>query len=135
MIMATERKSRKSRPEAPSAPESSDFLRDYSPFRIDTSAPPLEDGPRVPLFYVDDREYTIPERIPARLSIMAIKIAATQGRDAAKWYLVENALTPEAISELTEGEASRRVTREQVRDLFTELGERYFGQAEEDTGK
>lgn len=133
--MSNRSKRHRERPTPAAEPESSDFKDGYTPFRIDTSAPPLDDGPHVDLFYVDDKAYTMPERIPARLSIAALRIAATVGRDAAKWFCVENALSPEAIHELTEGEASKRVTREQVRALLDEIGSRYFGQIEEDTGK
>jgi hypothetical protein len=119
------------------SPEPSDVTGGYTPVRINTTGKPLDDGPRVPLFYVDgpdgEREYTMPERIPARLSVKALKIHATEGPEAARWFLVENALSAEAIHELTEGEASKHVDREQVRAIFLQIGERYYGQAQEDT--
>lgn len=114
-------------------PEVSDIVDGYTPFRIDTSGTPLDEGPRVPLFYVDDVAHTIPERIPAKLSLRALRVAAERGQDAAGWFLVENALSPESIHELTEGEASRHIEREQVRAMLDELGRRFFGQAQEDT--
>lgn len=118
----------------PNPPDMSELTGSYTPVRIDTNKPPVDEGPRVPFFYVDDREFTIPERIPARLAFKALKVAGEQGRDAAVWFLVENALTPDAILELTEGEASRHLERGQVTAMLTELGRRYYGQAEEAWG-
>ena len=106
-----------------------------TPLRIDTTGTPLGDGPSEPLCYVDDREYRVPVEVPARLTLAAIRKAATEGRDAALWYLVEHTVPADLIHELTEGKAAEFVTREQVAVMLTGLGRRYLGQIDGLTGK
>ncbi|HEU4754005.1 MAG TPA: hypothetical protein VFU47_12925 [Armatimonadota bacterium] len=103
---------------------------DFTPFRIDTSAPPVE-AERVPVFYIDDTEYTIPAQVSAATAMQALEIAVTKGPTAAAWHMISEALGEEGIRALQE---CRHITHEQVRGLFAQIGRIYFGQMEDMVG-
>lgn len=112
-------------------PESSDFMDDYTPFRIDTSAPPI-DHERIPIFYVDDVEYTIPKRVPAGVAMKALQLSAEQGRDVAAYFMVVDALGQDVVEMLQD---SKHLELEDATALFSKLGRMYLGQMEAMAGK
>lgn len=103
----------------------------YVPFRIDTSQPPVETD-RIPLFYIDDKEYTGPARVSVGTALKALEIAATQGITAGAWHCLIESIGRDAYEDLT---ACEHVTYEQAQALFSKISDMYFGQAMELAGK
>lgn len=103
----------------------------YTPFRIDTSKPPV-DAERIPLFYIDDREYTGPKQIPGGLALQALQVTVHQGRAAGAYFCMEEAIGKEAVDDLLN---CKQLTYEQARDFLTQISAMYYGQAMELTGK
>lgn len=109
----------------------SDVWDGYTPPRIVTTDAPV-DADRMPIFYVDDTEYTAPARVPAYVAVQAIKVGARQGPEAMTWHMVEKCLSAEAIEVL---ETSEHITYEDAQAIFTQLGRLYYGQAQALAGK
>ena len=98
----------------------------YTPPRIVTTGPkPAE--VRMPLFYVDDVEYTAPRFISAPTAIRALRTIALRGPDAGIWEMVEECLSSEALEILTTCE---HVSYEDAQHMLQQLGRLYYGQAQ-----
>jgi hypothetical protein len=65
----------------------------YTPVRLSTNseAPPEE---RVPLFYIDDVEYTAPKQFTASFALRYVNVVVNRGIDAGVAWLLENGLSP-----------------------------------------
>lgn len=113
-------------PGTPDAPEDG-----YTPFRIDTSKPPVQ-SERMTLFYIDDREYTGPKQISGGLALRALQVTVTQGSAAGAYYAMEQAIGKEAVEDLL---ACDQLTYEQARDFLSRISAMYYGQAMGITGK
>lgn len=103
----------------------------YEPIRIDTSQPPV-DAERMPLFYIDDQEYTAPVRVPANVAIEALEVTYRQGSAAAAYFMLEKAVGKDTIDALT---SCPQVTYEQAHSLLQQVGQMYWGQLETLLGK
>lgn len=111
--------------------EKSGSTESYVPFRIDTSQPPVETD-RIPLFYIDDKEYTGPSRVSVATALKALEIAATKGITAGAWHCLIESIGQDAYDDLI---ACEHVTFEQAQGLMTKISDMYFGQAMELSGK
>lgn len=63
----------------------------YTPVRIkSTDADPFAGAGRQPLFYIDDREYSIPVDVPAWYGLEAMEKTATMSEvEATRWVMIE----------------------------------------------
>lgn len=111
--------------------EKSGTTDSYVPFRIDTSQPAVE-ADRIPLFYIDDKEYTGPARVSVGTALKALEIAATQGITAGAWHCLIESIGQDAYDDLI---ACEQVTFDQAQNLMTKISDMYFGQAMELSGK
>lgn len=102
-----------------------------NPVRISTQGAPLGEK-RVPIFYIDDKEYDAPERVPARIALRALEIAATQSEAAAAFFCLIEAIGEQAYKDLLECE---HVTYEQAQEIMSNLAAMYYGQAKALAGK
>lgn len=103
----------------------------FEPIRIDTSQPPVE-VKRIPLFYIDDQEYSAPEQVPAHVAVAALEVVYERGASAAAYFMLEKAVGKETIDALTE---CPHVTYPQVQAIFQKVGQMYWGQVEDMLGK
>lgn len=71
---------------------------EFEVLRLTTSKKREEE--RVPLFYIDDREYTIPRRPRMNIALQFMHIAREQNGDAAMDYLLEKLLGEEGYRAL-----------------------------------
>lgn len=103
----------------------------FEPIRVDTSAPPVEEE-RMPLFYLGETEYTGPVHVSAATALEALEIAATKGTAAATYHCLIKAIGEHGYKDLT---GCPQLTFDQARDLCTQIGTMYFGQAVGVAGK
>lgn len=67
--------------------------------RIDSTGPQQRQK-RVPLFYIDDRQYSIPEEVTAREAHQAMVMIADQGTTAASVWMMRQALGADGYRDL-----------------------------------
>ena len=84
-----------------------------------------EDIPQIPIFYIDDREYTAPERVPAAVSVRVLRMARTHGWQHALYYLIEQCIGEKELDDL-----AAAADMEQIGIVLTQLRLMYFGQIE-----
>lgn len=103
----------------------------FAPIIIDTSTPAV-DVERIPVFVIDGVEHTIPKRLPAADTVIALEAIATRGPVAGAWEMVKMALEEDSIQALM---SCRHVTHEQVKSIFDRIAKLYMGQVDELVGK
>jgi hypothetical protein len=103
----------------------------YTPFRIDTSKPPVE-AERIDLFWIDDRPYTAPAEVSGPTALKALQWLAQQGAQYAAYMVLIDCIGQEAYDDLTNCE---HLTLEQVRDMVQKITDLYFGQTLDALGK
>jgi hypothetical protein len=106
--------------------------REFEPVRIKSGTG--EKIAEVPLFYIDDVEYTIPERIPAALTVRLIDQLA-DGQDEAHVIsrtIRDDILGRDAMKALRN---SPDVTNEQVEQILDIVGDMLVGALESSVGK
>lgn len=69
------------------------------PLRLSTRSGDVPAG-RVPLFYIDDVEYTIPDRVSANVALKYMRMVRVSGVDAASAWLLEEVLGDDAYTAL-----------------------------------
>lgn len=104
---------------------------DYVPFRIDTSVP-LVEAERLPLFYIDDTEYTGPKTVSGPTALKALQWLAEKGQQYAAYKVLIDCIGQEAYDTLT---GCEQLTLEQVRSMVNKISDLYFGQALEALGE
>lgn len=97
---------------------------EIQPVRIDPKAAP-EQVERVPIFYIGDKEYTAKKRVDGRTALRMLRIGGEAGVEAMQWAMLEDGLGKQAIDDLIACEA---VSDEQVKLIFTQLTQLYYGQ-------
>ena len=104
-------------------------------------APRVDDGPRVlrfvsaaeepeerePLFYIDDREYTIPKVMRTNDALDCLHVFRTQGELFATDYLLEKLLGEEAYTALR---SYKGLTSDDLKQIVEVATERMMGAAE-----
>lgn len=71
---------------------------EWTPLQLDSTDVP--ETSRIPLFYLDDEEFTIEIPFPVNLSLVYLKMAREQGENIATGWLVEQVLGAEAYEAL-----------------------------------
>ncbi len=99
---------------------------DFTPVQLSTKAPVVEEE-RIPIFYVDDVEYTVPKKIPRSLSLKIMRTARLQGDLAASQELMEAVMGEDAYIALMNCES---VTDEQLDQISQFINDLAMGQAE-----
>lgn len=105
----------------------------YVPLRIDTTGPKVEEE-RIPLFYIDDEEFTGPARISAATALKALEVAYENSVPAAAFWCLIEAIGEDGYKALTE-RAAEYMEFEQAQDLMNKIKDMYFGQALDVAGK
>lgn len=77
---------------------------DFTPVRISTSEP-TEAVKQIPLFYIDDQEYTVPAKLPPALGLRYLRDVRDRGSDYATAELLIAALGEEGFDALSECDA------------------------------
>jgi hypothetical protein len=73
----------------------------WEPVRIVTTAAPAA-APREPLFYIDDREFTIPVEVPPNVSMAYLRDMRNGNAEQALASVFDRLLGPEGLDELAE---------------------------------
>ena len=101
------------------------------PIRIKSTQDPFEGIGRVPLFYLDDREVTIPVDVPASFALDAIEEMAREGSDPlATRSLMIKVLGEDGYDTLRE--AASKMTKKEMAIIQTVIRELVFGEEEEE---
>lgn len=116
-------KSRANRPQ----PKKRRSVGDFEPIRINTQEA-QEEVKRVPLFYIDEDEYTIPEKFPATVGLRYLRNINVDGRDYAVAQLMEEALGADGFEALSNCDSLTKKQMEEINSLIVELA---LGAAEE----
>lgn len=97
----------------------------FEPIRI----PANEDVPeaRVPIFYIGDVEYTVPDSIPAGVALEYLRVSAAVGPDAASGVILTRVLGEDAYQAL---EQARGLTGEQLMQIVQLVVDRAMGALE-----
>lgn len=103
----------------------------YTPFRIDTTYPPVETE-RIELFWIDDRCYDAPATVSGPTALKALQWLAQQGPQYASYMVLIDCIGQEAYDDLTKCE---HLTLDQVRDMVEKITDLYFGQTLDALGK
>ncbi len=107
-------------------------MKNFEPIRIDKREPAV-DSERFPVFYITDesgeeKEYTAPKRVPAGVTLKALSLMATHGYTAAAGFMVNEALSADAVNALYE---SPQLTHAEAKSLMARLSDLFWGQAED----
>lgn len=94
-----------------------------------TDAPDVE---QIELFSIDGQSYTIPNKPRLNVALKTLKMARTEGQDAAMAYMMEAAIGAEAFDALTEYEDLDAKTLEAI---MTAAQKVVFGGLEAPKGK
>lgn len=92
----------------------------YEPVRISTKDK-VEEIERVPLFYIDDDEYTIPKKFAPNVGIQYLRDLNEDGRDFAVARLMKAALGSEAFDALADCESITKEQMEKINGMIIEL--------------
>lgn len=98
--------------------------------RIDSSA--VQEIKRVPLFYLDDVEYTVPEKARPNILIKYLNNVKEEGVDTAIAIAMHDLLGPEAMKALEESEA---VTDDHMFDIMNVVEDILMKSMEKQAGK
>lgn len=100
------------------------------PVRIDTSQEVEEK--REPIFYIDDTEYTIPVKIPARMTVKYLNDVYEHGEEYAIASSMRDILGGDAMEALAECE---HVGDEQMEQIMAVVEKKLMASAKKTTGK
>ena len=108
------------RPKASAAPKPVEHSTDggFEVLRLTTKSDPEE---RVPLFYIDDREYTIPKRPRMNIALEFMHLARERNDSAAMDYLLEKLLGKEGYQALRDYDDLTPQQFQQITDIATRL--------------
>lgn len=101
-----------------------------TPVRIDPEAKPREIE-RIPLFYIGEKEYTIPAELSPNDALIALRMARTRGTVIAQSWMAEKGIGEEGMDDLIACDA---ITREQVKEILDNVQKMYLGDLEEMSG-
>lgn len=90
----------------------------FEVLRLTTRSTPEE---RVPLFYIDDREYTIPKRPRMNVALQFMHLARERNDSAAMDYLLEKLLGEEGYKALRDYDDLTSEQFQQITDVATRL--------------
>ncbi len=93
---------------------------DFEPVRIETRSEPVP-VERVPLFYLDDVEYTVPTVIPRSVSFKVLKTLRASGEAAAGQHALELLLGEEGYEALTSSDDISDEQFEQIMQIAASL--------------
>ncbi len=107
-------------------------MKNFTPVRLTSTVPAVDPKTtgRIPLFYVDDTEYSIPVEVPGNLALQAVDMTAKQGEPTATAWVMEQVLGEEGYAALLKApmtKAEAGAIQKVIRDLV-------FGEPE-DSGK
>lgn len=99
----------------------------FEPIRIN-SEDAQEEVKRVPLFYIDDEEYTIPERFGASIGLRYLRNINVDGRDYAIAQLLEEVLGADGFEALSNCDT---LTQDQINKINEYIVELALGAVDE----
>lgn len=106
-------------------------MKPFEPIHIDSNAP-VEEVKEVPFFYVDDIEYTIPDKVPASIVTQYFKDVRNRGEDYALATALIDLCGEEAWDALNE---SPNVNDQQMQQIMGILSELLMGGMKKALGK
>lgn len=101
----------------------------YEPVRIDSTK--VVDEQREPLFYIDDREYTIPKELRANVVARYLQDVLDHGQEHALAAAMREVLGDEAMEALADSDA---VTSEQMQQIMAIVERKLMGQMKRSLG-
>lgn len=102
---------------------------DDGPVRLTTGTAALVE--REPLFYIDDKEYTIPKKFGPHLGLVYLRAAESDGRDIALGRVMKAALGPEGWDALCSCED---ITSDQLTSIMGKVQDKVLGAVESTEG-
>lgn len=105
-------------------------LSDIQPVQIDSSVVAKEE--RVPLFYIDDDEFTIPKKIKPNVAMRYLTDVRDRGPEVALAEVMTEILGEDAMDALAESEA---VTDEQMQQIMGIVQKLLLGAMDRTSGK
>ncbi len=93
----------------------------FEPVRITTTDVEVEEATRVPLFYIDDEEYTIPQTFSASIGLRYLRNINVDGRDYAIAQLMEEVLGEEGFEALSTCNYLTKTQIENITEYIVEL--------------
>lgn len=95
-------------------------MKPFTPIQINTDEP-VEEVKYVPFFYIDDVEYTIPEKVPARVVATYLRDVRSQGDDRALANALIELCGEEAWDALIDAEHVGDREMQQIMGVLSEL--------------
>lgn len=105
-------------------------MKPFEPIHIDTTE--AEEVKRVPFFYIDDEEYTIPEEVPASIVMRYFRDVDEKGPEVAVARAMIELIGEDAMDALAE---SPSVTDEQTKQIMAVVEELLMGAMKKASGK
>lgn len=100
----------------------------FTPIRLPAQAPETTVG-RQPLFYIGDKEYTIPVDVPGSLTLKALDMTADQGEIIATRWVMRQVLGDDGYQALLN---APNITKPELAAITKVIRELVFGEAEEE---
>jgi hypothetical protein len=130
-MASTTRQSTAARKRAVPAPvNGTGDLDGFEPIRIPANEDVVEE--RVPLFFIGDKEFSIPKTIPPGVALEFMREARTHGRDLATAPLLTRVLGEDAYEAL---EQSKALTEDQLEWIVDKVLDLALGRKKEQGGK
>jgi hypothetical protein len=92
---------------------------DFEPIRLSTKQEALQTD-RVPLFYIDDEEFTIPVEVPPVQSVRFLRDLKDGDLPTATAKAFDDLLGPRALNRLSRCEALKPEELKQIMDIIAE---------------
>jgi|SRR5688572_22843375 len=100
----------------------------FTPIRLKSEAPTGPVG-RQPLFYIGEKEYTIPVDVPGSLTLKALNMTAEKGEVEATVWVMRQVLGNEGYQALLN---APDITKPELAAITKVIRELVFGEAEEE---
>jgi hypothetical protein len=107
-------------------PEAFSPIRLQTPEAVEEKAVPIG---RVPLFYVGQKEYTIPVDVPGSLTLQALDMTAEKGEVEATVWVMKKVLGEDGYKALL---THPDITKRELAGIQKVIRELVFGEAEEE---
>lgn len=101
------------------------MISNFEPVRIDTSEQPIAERDRVPIFYIDEVEYTAPRVASGSMAWRALELLAERGPGAAAHHMMIEALGDKAMTAL---KSCEQISIEENKRILGGLAAAYWGQ-------
>lgn len=88
---------------------------DFTPVRL--SSKPADEPERVPFFYMDDVEYTIPKEVPPYVAMLYLKTLRTASSDRATSVVMDELIGKRGVDELARCKTMNKDQLKQLLDI------------------